>query len=680
MAIPRIASLRPTTLAILIGLIVAVLFSAIQAYNGFGRIEYLGYDLRFRLLARPELASHQVVVIALDNASFENPDMLDNFGRWPWHRKLYAQLLWYLRQAPARAVGIDITFAGRDSDAESDSLFAEQLEATPNAVLAFSLNRSRTTWETGAEPAYEELLARAWSVDNQACGQFRPYTGVEISLADLNRRAGALGCISVQPDEEDGVIRRAPLLFSFRDRYYPAFAAALAGMAAAPSATAGAKLPAKAATFDCRGSLRILGRQVPLVGRDASALVYWYGPYDRGFRRYPVWQVFNSALAVVNGKTPAIPPSEFRDKIVLIGPTATGIGDFRSTPFPKLFPGVDVHATLISNLLEGHFVRQAGNVWSIGAIALLAFITSAAVWGFPDWRVYSAASVALAAVYLALNFWLFWRYRLSLVIMGPVLAVAACYAAGNVGRYITEGREKRRYRSTLVRYVAPQIVEAIMQDGRLAELHNEKRNLSVLFSDVRGFTTISEKLPVDELVRTLNEFLNGMVRVIFEHQGTLDKFVGDCVMAFWGAPVHQDNHAELAARAALAMQAELERLNAAWRSQGRPELKTGVGINTGEMIFGNIGSEQRMDFTVIGDNVNLAARLESSTKELGATIVISEATRQQIASLAEVRDLGTIHVKGKEVPIRVYELLGMAERGENHEDTKGAKITKAASS
>src|SRR5258706_6378725 len=211
----------------------------------------------------------------------------------------------------------------------------------------------------------------------------------------------------------------------------------------------------------------------------------------------------------------------------------------------------------------------------------------------------------------------------------------------------------------------------MMKDPRLGELSTEKRELTVLFSDVRGFTTISEKLPVDELVRTLNEFLNAMVEVIFRNGGTLDKFVGDCVMAFWGARVRQEDHAARAARTALEMIAARNTLNEGWRKEGRQELNVGVGINTGEMILGNIGSERRMDFTVIGDNVNLAARLESSTKELKASIVISEATYKQIEHLVQVRDLGTIHVKGKDVPIKVYELLGTA--GKENEKYESAK-------
>ena len=320
-------------------------------------------------------------------------------------------------------------------------------------------------------------------------------------------------------------------------------------------------------------------------------------------------------------------------------------------------------------------MSPAGEAWAALAIVLLSLGTSLAVWRFTDWRAYTAAALGLALGFLAVNFLLFHAARVALVLVAPLGALAFTYATGNLTRYVTEGREKKRYRTTLMRYVAPQIVQAMTEDRRLAELHNEKRELTVLFSDVRGFTTMSEKLPVDELVATLNEFLNGMVEVIFRNQGTLDKFVGDCVMAFWGAPLHQENHAELCARTALEMQATLDQLNEQWKQQGRPELKIGVGINSGEMIFGNIGSERRMDFTVIGDNVNLAARLESVTKELKASIVISDATYQRIAARAEVRDLGTIHVKGKDVPIHVYELLGMAGTAQKEKEAYASAQT-----
>jgi adenylate cyclase len=270
-------------------------------------------------------------------------------------------------------------------------------------------------------------------------------------------------------------------------------------------------------------------------------------------------------------------------------------------------------------------------------------------------------ALLVGGIYFALACALFRWQNLWVPLAGPVISGVFAFTGSTLTRYATEGREKRRYRRTLTKYLSPQLVETIMQDFSWESLRAEKRTLTVLFSDIRGFTSISEKLAPEAVVRTLNEHLNMMVSIIFKHGGTLDKFVGDCVMAFWGAPLPQPNHAERAARAALEMIEGLEKLNQKWQSEGRPILKIGVGINTGEMLFGNIGSEQRMDFTVIGDSVNLGSRLESSTKELQASIVISDATYQWIRDQAEVRPLGEISVKGKEHKIVVYELLGMKD-------------------
>ncbi len=671
MAKLKIQELHPTAFAAMLGGAVAVLFCVLRLTDALMPLERTAYDWRFRQLARPELASKDVVIIALDNVSFESPEMLKNFGRWPWRRRLYPQLLWYLRQAQARAIAIDVTFAGADAHEGDDELFAQFLGERDDTVLAFSFTRLQNT-EAAKHP---DLQPNEWSVANAACGPAMEYTGLEISLTKLNQKARGLGCITVRPDA-DGVLRRASLLFRYGDAHYPALALAVAApfLDSPPN-----PLHDRRAEFLCGGPLRSgklrLGTlEIPVEQPNGKALVYWYGP-ENTFRHYPVYQIFNSALALDQGAPPAVALSEFNDRIVLIGPTAISLADFRPSPFSPNLPGVEYHATLISNLLQGHFVRPAGDAWAMLAIVLLSLGTSLAVWRFTDWRAYTAAAVGLALGFLALNFLLFHAARVSLVLVAPLAAAAITYGTGNLTRYVTEGREKKRYRSTLMKYVSPQIVEAMTADRRLAELHNEKRDLTVLFSDVRGFTTMSEKIPVDQLVATLNEFLNAMVEVIFRNQGTLGKFVGDCVMAFWGAPLRLENHAELAARTALQMQAALEQLNQRWKQQGRPELKIGVGINSGEMIFGNIGSERRMDFTVIGDNVNLAARLESVTKELKASIVISDATYQRIADVAEVRDLGTIHVKGKDVPIHVYELLGMAGTAQKEKEAYASAQT-----
>jgi adenylate cyclase len=300
-------------------------------------------------------------------------------------------------------------------------------------------------------------------------------------------------------------------------------------------------------------------------------------------------------------------------------------------------------------------------------VLALALLMAGIVYGFSSAVMYTLLALLAGLAYFAVACALFRAQNLWVPMIAPLAAGTLSFTSSTLTRYATEGREKRKYRKTLLKYLSPQLVETIMQDFSWESLRAEKRDLTVLFSDIRGFTSISEKLAPEAVVKTLNEHLNMMVSVIFKHGGTLDKFVGDCVMAFWGAPLPQPNHAELAARAALEMIEGLEKLNQKWQSEGRPTLKIGVGINSGEMLFGNIGSEQRMDFTVIGDNVNLGSRLEGATKDLHASIVISDATYQRVRDVAEVHPLGEISVKGKEQRILVYELVGIKDHAQRSE-------------
>jgi len=272
------------------------------------------------------------------------------------------------------------------------------------------------------------------------------------------------------------------------------------------------------------------------------------------------------------------------------------------------------------------------------AVCALALLMAGVVYGFNSALIYTLLALLAGVGYFGVVCALFRAQNLWVAMVAPLAAGTLSFTGSTLTRFATEGREKRRYRKTLLKYLSPQLVQTIMQDFAWESLRAEKRHLTVLFSDIRGFTSISEKMAPEAVVKTLNEHLNMMVSVVFNNHGTLDKFVGDCVMAYWGAPLPQPNHAGRAARAAL------EKLNQKWQSEGRPTLKIGVGISTAEMLFGNIGSEQRMDFTVIGDSVNVGSRLEGATKDLHATIVISEATYQSIRDMATVRPLGEITV------------------------------------
>jgi len=637
--------------AVALGLASGLLVLGAERLGWLETAERKSLDWRFRMFTQPGRASRDIVIVALDDTSFGSEDMIDNFGRWPWRRKLYAGLVHYLNEWGARVIGLDLVFQGADPHPGDDAELATALAERRDVVLAFALNMGTfRAWDPAAQEKLQRRLAPfALQLRPPVPLVLKPYSGIDLSQDEFLRAASLIGSITIQSDP-DGPVRTVTPLFRFRENFYPSFPLAVAVLARGQKPEL---------TVAPGPGLNFVGQQVPLDNQ-GRLLVRWYGP-SYTYKHYSVWKVFNSALAYENGTKPDIPPEAFKDKIVLIGATAASASDVRSNAFSAAYPGVEIHATVIDNLLQGDFLRAAHPRWATVAILALALLLAGLVYLFHSALLYSLLGLVVSLAYLAAVCVLFRSQNLWVPVVGPLAAGIVAFTGSTLTRYATEGREKRKYRKTLLKYLSPQLVKTIMEDFSWESLRAEKRNLTVLFSDIRGFTSISEKLPAEAVVATLNEHLNVMVSVIFKYQGTLDKFVGDCVMAFWGAPLAQPNHAELAARAALEMIAGLEKLNRKWQSEGRPTLQVGVGINTGEMLFGNIGSEQRMDFTVIGDNVNLGARLESATKELKATIVISEPTYEQIRHLAQVRPLGEIAVKGKAQKIVVYELLGMSD-------------------
>jgi adenylate cyclase len=643
--------------ALLLGLTSALLVLGAERLGWLDTMERKSLDWRFRTFTESGRASRDIVIVALDDTSFASREMLDNFGRWPWRRKLYAGLIQYLNACGARAIAVDILFQGADPHEGDDAQFAAALGERRNVVLACALNMSayRETDPSAQEKLRQKLAPLVLHVRQEAPLDLPPYSGIDLAQDEFLRASPHSGSITIQSDP-DGPVRTVTPLFRFRNTYLPSFPLAVAALA----------LGENSELWIAPGPvLHFAGRTIPL-DEQGRMLIRWYGPAYT-YRRYSVWKVFNSALHYDNGEKPEIPPEAFKDKIVLIGATATGASDFRPTAFSETYPGVEIHATVIDNLLKGDFLRSADPRWTIVAVLALALLMAGVVYGFNSALMYTLLALLAGLAYFGLVCGLFRAQNLWAPMVAPLAAGTLSFTGSTLTRYATEGREKRKYRKTLLKYLSPQLVQTIMQDFSWESLRAEKRDLTVLFSDIRGFTSISEKLAPEAVVKTLNEHLNMMVSVIFKYGGTLDKFVGDCVMAFWGAPLPQPNHAELAARAALEMIDGLEKLNQKWQSEGRPTLKIGVGINSGEMLFGNIGSEQRMDFTVIGDNVNLGSRLESATKDLHASIVISDATYQRVRDLAKVRPLGEILVKGKEHRIQVYELVGMKDHAQQSE-------------
>ena len=347
----------------------------------------------------------------------------------------------------------------------------------------------------------------------------------------------------------------------------------------------------------------------------------------------------------------------------MLGATFLDAKDFLPTPFLETergkipLSGVEIHANIVNTILQGRFITPPSPV--ADRLIILVGGMLVAMLSLRLSMLRGALLVLLITLaYLAASIWLFAR-DILITTIAPVATFGAAYLSQVVFRYFTEEREKRHIRGMFQRYVSPDVVDKLIEDPAKLRLGGEKRHLSVLFSDIRGFTTISEKLVPEELLNQLNQYLSAMTAVVLSNGGMLDKYVGDAIMAVFGAPLEVENHALAACKTALEMIEELKSLQQEWENEAKPILDIGIGIHTGEMIIGNLGSTKRMDYTVIGDNVNLASRLEGVNKELGTHVIISGATRQLVENHVRTRDLGDITVKGKERPVAIYELLEM---------------------
>ena len=661
-------------------------------------IELRSLDLRFAVRGR-RAHDERIVIVGIDERT------LQKLGAFPVPRGAYARLLDRLREGGARVVGFDEAFptpqtnsaleALRDlqrdprsaplenrireleAGADQDALFAAAVKRCGNVVLGhLFLDQERAR---GADPKLaEEYYNVAWAhaipqvlkvkhqgrdfaLDQAWTGaQGMVAYGIEANIPALAEAAKSFGYFNNNPDP-DGTLRRAVLVMRYRDQdFFPSLALEV-------YREYGNIVDQDVAAYLSENGLERLqlGAHRVATGRDGTTLVNYAGPY-RTYRHY-------SMADVLSGETPA---EAFRGKIVLVGGTALGIGDLRTTPFQKqdnTYMGVEVHANILDNLLHleepgrGFLVRGFREEMADIAV-IVVFGLGLGAW-FGHTRPLTATLSALAALcaFALLVYEAFLRYGSWLSFVIPAATLIATYASITSFRMIFEEREKRRIRKTFSQYLSPGVITLMeKQPSKYFRPGGETKQLTVMFSDVRNFTSLSEGLPPDELVSWLNQYLGAMTDILFANQGTLDKYIGDAVMAFWGSPYPQPEHAANACKCALEMQEHLRYLNAKWRAAGRKSMQIGIGINTGQVNVGNMGSERRFSWTVMGDNVNLASRLEGLTKEYGVGIVISEATYQQVANDYLCRDLDRIRVKGKNVAVGVYELLGTAASYSEH--------------
>ena len=454
------------------------------------------------------------------------------------------------------------------------------------------------------------------------------------------------GYFNVIPDS-DGVVRRIPATIRFQEGFYPSLDIA------AYLAYTNRPLEQVSVFFNPNGLERIdVG---PLsIPTDPRGFVQI--DYHGKAGTFPTV----SMADVVQRK---VSPERFRDCLVLVGPTATGIADMAVTPFQtEGYPGVEVHANFITNLLEGRFIRRGlrENLIDLGFLFLFSLAAGVLLSVVPPDRATAILVISLGAFW-GLAYYLFASRHIWIAAFLPTATLGFNYAGIVSYRFFFEERERKRVRETFGHYVAPGIVNQLLDRPELLRLGGEEKELTAMFSDIRNFTGISEKMSPHALVELLNEHLSAMTGIVFQNRGTLDKYIGDSIMAFWGAPYPQPDHPLNACKAGLAMLKTLEVLQARWQAAGKPRMDIGIGISTGPMLVGNMGSKQRFNFTIMGDNVNLASRLEGLNKVFGTRMVISESTYEAVEDKMLVRELDLIRVKGKLRPVKIYELLGLAQ-------------------
>ena len=667
--------MKKNIVRVIVGLVLVLLF-LLQAVGVFElpvlrRLDRILYDAQL-VLAMPRGVDKRIVIVDLDEKSLAEKEK-GGEGRWPWPRDRLALLLDQLFDRYQIAVaGFDVVFAERDESSgirvlqqlaqkdlredgqfqsalkrlrpqlDYDGMFARSLR--DRAVILGYLFTGDAATTKGALPA-PALPAGTFSGKNAA---FYRFTGHTANLPELQKAAAGAGHFSIEPDS-DGILRRVPLLIEFEGAYYEALSLAMVRkLLGGPDIVPGYGSGEDASTaYPNLEWLGVGSRHIPVEDGVTSLI-----PYRGGQGSYQ----YVSAVDVINAR---VDVADLRSKIVLVGTTAPGLLDMRSTPVGSVYPGVEVHANLIAGMLDGTIKQSPPYVLAFEFSGLLIAGLALALL-LP--LINPLRSLLLTAVVMtgavAINLMVFAYGNLVLPLASGLVMIALLFAFNMTYGFFVETRGKRQITGLFGQYVPPELVDEMARNPEHFSMEGESREMTVLFSDVRGFTTISEGLDPKQLSQLMNQFLTPLTEVIYQHRGTIDKYMGDCIMAFWGAPLPDAGHARSGLLAGLQMHAALEKMNPNFRARGWPEIRIGVGVNTGRMSVGNMGSRIRLAYTVMGDAVNLASRLESITKQYGADMIVGEETQNAVPDVVYC-ELDLVRVKGKDRAVRIFEPLGL---------------------
>lgn len=630
-------------------------------------VRNLVFDVYQRIAPR-NYQPQPVRIIDVDEES------LKRFGQWPWPRSLVADLVDRLTQAGAGAIALDIIFAepDRTSPASLLALWRNRSDLAgleselarlpdPDAMLAASLGHSNavTAFALVNQGQQRIPIAKAgFATAGDDPIQFVPHFADAVpALPALEAASAGNGAVNTTPDR-DGIIRRIPLIFSLGDQLYPSFAAETlriaqgAGTYVVKASGSSRELSFGAAT----GVTQVKIGQF-IVPTDAFGQILLYDSDTVPERYVPAWRVLESDFD----------PNLVAGHIILVGTSVEGLKDTKTTPLNPAMAGVEVHAQILEQILGGQYLARPD--WANGAELLyLAVFGLVLIVASRKLKALWPAGIGIAAI-LAAGYFSWMAFARSGWLLDPIfpsLVAIIVYISGSLIAYLKTETERRHVRRSMSLYLPPAVADHVARNPESLKLGGVMRDLTVMFCDIRGFTTIAERLEPEALTKLINDFLTPMTGIIQKERGTIDKYIGDCIMAFWNAPLDDPEHARNSMRAALAMRATLDQLNAGWREQAEREgrepiaIGMGVGLNTGRCCVGNMGSEQRLAYSALGDAVNIASRLEGLSRVYGVDIVAGEEVATQATEFALI-ELDQVRVKGRLTPLRIFTALGGAE-------------------
>ena len=661
----RFAKLDRRVFVVCAGLIGVVIALGLWRLGWLEAYEARTWDWRARFLAEKGAASDQIRLILVDQNSLDWGSEVNGWS-WPWPREVYAAIISHCKRRGAKAVAVDILFTepslyGAGDDAALGSAMADHGRVAGTVFLGTETGAAGE-WPDGVPPSainvrlgsseagenvpdpHHSVLSPQSSVLN--------YPKASFPIPEVARSSALLCNVQLAPDP-DGVYRRVSLFGRFDGRY-------LSTLGLGPYFI---DHPETGVTIES-GSIKVGDRRIP-TDADGEAILRFRGPTGT-HTAYSAAAVIQSEIRMMEGKAPTIDdPEAFEDKYVFVGFSAPGLFDLRPTPGGGVFPGVEIHATTLDNFLSGDFVRQVSFLQTLflGIAMTLACLLLVAVLSHPAAIVgvallFAALPPAVSVAYYIKGYWL------HLVFCETALLTAVFF--GVAVKYATEGHQKRFIKNAFKHYLSPAVIDQLISDPDKLSLGGERRPLSIFFSDIESFTSISEKLDPTELTTLLNEYLTAMTDIIISEAGTVDKYEGDAIIAFWNAPLEVPDHADRCVRAALRCQAKLARMRPYFREMFKDkvdrDIRMRIGINTGPAVVGNFGSHTKFDYTAIGDAVNLAARLEGANKEFGTYLMISGNTREAMTAELGFRELGRLQVIGKaDTAVTVLEPMYLKE-------------------